>query len=78
MSHQETTDQQTLSVSFTAIFTKNHFFKATRYKILQLKLQLVTEVISHPRPPMIFFLFQITTERLYLIQRQSNMAVKLT
>ena len=51
---------------------------ATRYKTLQLKLQLVTAVISHTRPPTIFFLFQIITERLYLIQRRSNMAVKLT
>ena len=67
-----------VSEFYSDIYKKSFLYKATRYKILQLKLQLVTEVISHPRPPMIFFLFQITTERLYLIQRQSNMAVKLT
>ena len=47
-----------VSEFYSDIYKKSFLYKATRYKILQLKLQLVTEVISHTRPPTIFSYFK--------------------
>ena len=48
MSRQETTWlTDFVSEFYSDVYKKSFLYKATRYKILQLKLQLVTEVISH-------------------------------